>query len=229
MIDINILISGAAGAGIQTMGYILAKAASKSGYPVFAWQEYESRIRGGSNSFLVKINEHVTNSPRMMADLILPFDDRSRSKYLPFLKEDGLLIEADERDGRDERDERAIAVPFLRIAEEKLGNRLFGNSVAVGALAGVLGIELEILSQVLSLEFSGKGGEIVDKNILAAAEGYRLARAGCNGRCPWSLPRRQGRYYLISGNEPLAVGAAAAGCRFMTAYPMTPYSKPWML
>ena len=61
MIDINIIISGSAGQGIQTIGYILAKTASKSGYNVFSWQEYESRIRGGLSSYRIRISDYPIN------------------------------------------------------------------------------------------------------------------------------------------------------------------------
>ena len=59
MIDINIVVSGAAGQGVQTVGTVLAKTAHRAGYCVFSWQEYESRIRGGSNSYRIRISEEV--------------------------------------------------------------------------------------------------------------------------------------------------------------------------
>ena len=43
--------------------------------------------------------------------------------------------------------------------------------------------------------------------------------------CPWNLPRRDARFYHISGNEAIALGAAYAGCRFISAYPMTPSTE----
>ncbi|MFO7644132.1 MAG: 2-oxoacid:acceptor oxidoreductase family protein [Desulfosarcina sp.] len=47
MVDLNVVIAGAAGEGVQTVGEVLARAIAGHGYAVYAWQEFESRIRGG--------------------------------------------------------------------------------------------------------------------------------------------------------------------------------------
>jgi 2-oxoglutarate ferredoxin oxidoreductase subunit alpha len=216
MIDINIVVSGAAGQGIQTIGYVIAKTASEAGYYVFSWQEYESRIRGGSNSYRIRVSDHLVNSPLVKADILLALNSKSRAKYRSLLKDNGILVD------EQERGDRVITVPFAKIAHETFENKLFANTVAAGVLAAVLGIELEPLKEVVSDEFAGKGEEIVSKNITAATEGYMIAKKSCEGICLWQLPRREHMHYLISGNEALALGAATAGCRFIAAYPMTP-------
>ena len=216
MIDINIVVSGAAGQGIQTIGYIIAKTASEAGYYVFSWQEYESRIRGGSNSYRIRVSDGSVNGPLVSADVFLPLDKTSKAKYRPLLKETGIMID------EHETGDRVITVPFVSIAKTKFGNKLFANTVASGALAAVLGLEPESLNDVITAEFTGKGDEIIRTNLAAAASGYKRAQKSCEGVCPWVLPRREQKQYLISGNEALALGAAAAGCRFIAAYPMTP-------
>jgi len=216
MIDISIIISGSAGQGIQTVGYILAKTVSKAGYNVFSWQEYESRIRGGSSSYRIRISDYPINAPFVKADILLSLDYKSNEKYLPLLKEDGIILD------EHQTGKRIINVPFVGIAQKTFRNKIFANVVAVGALGAVIGIDPDSLNKVISSQFSRKGEEIVSKNIAAAAEGYRSARKSCEGICSWILPKIEQQYYLISGNEAMALGAAAAGCRFMAAYPMTP-------
>ncbi len=216
MIDINMVVSGAAGQGIQTVGHMISKVASAAGYCVFSWKEYESRIRGGSNSYNIRVSEEPRNTPHLKADIFMPLDKKSKAKYLPLLKEDGIFID------EEESGDRIITVPFTKIASEKFENKIFSNTVALGALTSVLGIALEPLNRIIEKEFSRKGEDIVNTNLAAAAEGYHLAEEKCKGVCPWLLPERENKYYLISGNEALPIGAAAAGCRFIAAYPMTP-------
>jgi 2-oxoglutarate ferredoxin oxidoreductase subunit alpha len=223
MIDLTIVIAGAAGQGIQTIGAIIARTASEAGYAVFSWQEYESRIRGGSNSYRIRVGENPVNAPRARADIFMALDSNSKVKYRPLLKPDGIIVD------EQETGENAITVPFVRIAEEEFGNKLFANTVAAGALAAALSLELESLSAIIAAEFAGKSDEIVAKNQAAAAAGYQRAKRECECVCPWELPKREHgqnlqeqRQYLIGGNEALALGAAAAGCRFIAAYPMTP-------
>ena len=216
MIDINVLISGAAGQGIQTVGTILAKTASRSGYNVFSWQEYESRIRGGSNSYWIRISENTVNAPLSQADIFMPLDKKSKAKYLPSLKKDGIRI--------DEEDigEKIINIPFTKMSEEKFENKLFANTVAIGSLSAVLGIDFIFLKEVLTEEFSEKTEELITRNLSAANAGYQKGQMLRGSVCNWELPVINREYYLISGNEAVALGAAAAGCRFIAAYPMTP-------
>ena len=48
-IDLNFMVGGEAGQGIQTIGFVLGKTMARGGLHVFADQDYESRIRGGHN------------------------------------------------------------------------------------------------------------------------------------------------------------------------------------
>jgi len=216
MQDMNVVIAGAAGEGVQTVGDILAHTISAQGYAAFTWQEYESRIRGGQNSYSIRIGEKPQNAPLLPADVLLALNEGAVKKYEPLLKEEGTLL------AQNQLRERMIAIPFVEIAEEELGDKIYADTIAVGALVGVLGIDLDTLKQVLVEKFRRKGNEVVESNLSAAEEGYRRATQGCKDMCPWKLPRRGGRYYLISGNEAIPLAAAFAGCRFIAAYPMTP-------
>lgn len=215
MEDINVVIAGMAGEGIQTVGAVLAKTVSAQGYAVFTWKEYESRIRGGRNSFSIRIGDAPKNAPLAEADILLSFDDAATAKYTPLVKPGGIRVL--EKVGRD----KDIAIPFGDIARE-LGGVIYANAVAVGALAAMLGIEAATLMSVIGKTFAKKGDRVADTNIAAAEKGFSLATQGCRGMCPWRLPRREGRYYLIGGNEAVSLGAVRGGCRFISAYPMTP-------
>jgi 2-oxoglutarate ferredoxin oxidoreductase subunit alpha len=216
MENINLVIAGAAGEGVQTIGDILAHTISAQGYAVFAWQEYESRIRGGQNSYSIRIADKCQNAPRIPADVLLALNEGAVKKYEPLLKEGGMLL------AQSQVREQMIAIPFVEIANEELGNKLYANTIAAGAVVGVLGIDLDTLKQVLRREFESKGTQVVDANLSAAEAGYRHATQECKDMCPWELPKRRARYYLIAGNEAIPLAAAFAGCRFIAAYPMTP-------
>lgn len=215
MEDVNVVIAGSAGEGIQTIGTLLAAAASESGYAVFAWQEYESRIRGGQNSFSLRIGQSALNAPMAEADILVALNEVAASKYNCLLKKEGLLL-AQKGSG-----ERCVIIPFLEISQ-KIGGEIYSNAVAAGAAAAMLDIAKETLLKVIGQTFAQKGGQVVEHNIAAATEGFLLARQACQGKCPWSLPQREGRHQLVDADETIALGAVMAGCRFISAYPMTP-------
>lgn len=219
MMDVNVVISGAAGEGIQTVGTIFSGAVSRCGLAVFSWQEYESRIRGGLNSYSIRVSTSVKNAPRRDADILLPLRKEARTKYRPWLNPQGLII-ADEKNDSDDAIE--IHVPFSKLAQEKWQNPLYANTIAVGSLWSVIGGDFEALRSAIEEEFAGKAEKIIKSNVEAARDGYVYAQKSCQGICSWRLEKRPERYYLIAGNPAIAIGAVKAGCRFMSAYPMTP-------
>jgi hypothetical protein len=62
--NLNVMIGGEAGQGVQSLGFILAKSLARGGYHVFADQDYESRIRGGHNFFWVRVSDSQIAAPR---------------------------------------------------------------------------------------------------------------------------------------------------------------------
>jgi 2-oxoglutarate ferredoxin oxidoreductase subunit alpha len=216
MEDLNIVVAGSAGEGIQTIGEVLAETIAGHGYAVFAWQEFESRIRGGQNSYSIRISEKPTNAPVVRADILLALNDGAALKYEPLIQKDGILIA-----GKKIRD-RMIPIAFADIAEKELGDKIYANTIAIGAMAAAIGMNLDVIHTVLAQKFANKGEAVVAANRLAAEKGYALTREGCQDICPWRLPERDTRYRLIAGKEALAMAAVLAGCRFMAAYPMSP-------
>lgn len=216
MEDINIVIAGAAGEGVQTVGAVLAETLLARGYAVFAWQEFESRIRGGHNSYALRIGETARNAPLMEADILLALNEGAVEKYRGRLKESGILI------GPSEKADPAIAIPFGKLAKERLESGIYANTIALGAIIGALDIELETLFGVLLPRFEKKGEKVVSKNREAAEIGFQMAEEKCRDICPWKLPEREERYHLINGHEAAALGAVHAGCRFVAGYPMSP-------
>ncbi len=216
MEDLNIIIAGAAGEGVQTVGEVLAKTLTFQGYAVFTWKEYESRIRGGQNSYSIRVGEHPRNASLFQADILLALNDGAVKKYRERVREDGVVV------ARTETEEEIIAIPFEDMAKEEAGGKIYTNTVAVGALVGMLGIDFEPLKEVLKRMFSDKGKEVLDANFKAAETGFQRAKQECRERCRWTLPKRDDTWFLISGNEAIPVAAAYAGCRFISAYPMTP-------
>ena len=216
MRDLNVVIAGAAGEGIQSVGGIFSEAVSAQGYAVFSWKEYESRIRGGVNRFAIRIGEKPVNAPLEKADILLVLNGKASAKYRYLLKEKGVLVS-----GEDE-DEKTITIDFKKTAREAFGDAIYANMVAVGVLAGILGMNPDHLKNVVAKKFKGKSKQIIENNRSAAAKGYEMAEKSCRNQCLWELPPRDETYTLIAGNEMLPIAAAHGGCRFIAAYPMTP-------
>jgi 2-oxoglutarate ferredoxin oxidoreductase subunit alpha len=150
MESINIVIAGAASEGAQIIGDVLAETVLAQGYAVFGWKEYESRIRGGQNSYSIRISENVRNAPLIRADILLCLTKGAVKKHEHLIKQQGILLA--QKKGR----ERMVTAFSTEIAEKEIGNRIYANTVAEGALTSVLCIELDALKKVLEKRFSKK-------------------------------------------------------------------------
>src|SRR5512143_1606680 len=151
--DTTIKIGGEAGQGIQTIGDALGRVFARSGYHVFTNQDYESRIRGGHNFYQIRIADRPVMAPRDGVDIIVALDKASIGLHQQELTPKGHIIyDADTL--KEKHDEaRFLDVPFVRLATEHGGNKIMANSVATGAVLGMLGVELNVLLALIEETF----------------------------------------------------------------------------
>ena len=101
----------------------------------------------------------------------------------------------------------------MKIAKEIGNPRVFG-SVAGGALFKLYNIDISFLEEVLKETFKN---EIASLNIEAVKRGNALVDS------LYSIDSSgKDDNILIDGNDAIALGVIAAGCKFYSAYPMTP-------
>ena len=219
--DINFMVGGEAGQGVQSMGFILAKAFARGGYHVFADQDYESRVRGGHNFLRVRISDSKVEAISEEVDILLALNQETIELHRRELVRGGVTVFDGEELKNVTNDGALFSVPLEKLAEEKAGARLMANTVALGVALGLVHYDPEILDGVLREHFGT--GEKGEGNVKAAAAGYEYAVNNFKGKFKQSLnPLTDKKRMLINGNEAIALGAIAAGCTFMAAYPMTP-------
>ena len=95
------------------------------------------------------------------------------------------------------------------------------NTVATGVIMGVLGYPIEPLLEALPETLKSKDEKNITVNRNAAKNGYEYAGIHCT-QCAFTLSSTSERLMVIDGNEAIGLGAAASGCKFYSAYPMTP-------
>ena len=219
--DINFMVGGEAGQGVQSMGFILAKAFARGGYHVFADQDYESRVRGGHNFLRVRISDSKVEAISEEVDILLALNQETIELHRRESVRGGVTV-FDGEELKDVKNDGALfSVPLEKLAEEKAGAKLMANTVALGVALGLVHYDSEILGGVLREHFGT--GEKGEGNVKAAAAGYEYAVNNFKGKFKQSLnPLTDKKRMLINGNEAIALGAIAAGCTFMAAYPMTP-------
>ena len=225
--DMSIVIGGDAGQGVESSGAGFALSFARAGLHVFGLQDYRSRIRGGHNFYQIRLSEQQRLSHSNPVHLVLALTPETVELHLDQLAEGGAVIFPDKFEIDPEplkkRGVRLDALPLTRIAEEH-GSRVMTNTAALGAAAGITEFPLEFMESVIRDNFAAKGQQVVDANLKVADAAYRLARERYGAEFRFKLAPVKGapRRMLMNGNEALAMGALAGGCRFVSAYPMTP-------
>ncbi|MEE9203263.1 MAG: 2-oxoacid:acceptor oxidoreductase subunit alpha [Dehalococcoidia bacterium] len=217
------MVGGEAGQGVQTVGLVLARVLARSGWWVFADQDYESRIRGGHNFFRVRAREGPVHAHSEALDLLIALDRNSIDLHQSEVAPGGIILCDGEKLKLEQQPPNTLSVPLERLAREAVSNPLMANTVAMGAALGVSGYDIGLLEDVLEGHFAASGTEVVQANVQAARAGYHYVTSELKVRTRQQLtPRGKAGRLLLTGNEALALGALAAGCRFMASYPMTP-------
>lgn len=225
-IDFNIMVGGEAGQGVQSVGMILAKVLAYGDFQVFADQDYESRIRGGHNFFRVRVKNSEVQAVSLSLDMLVALNRETIALHEKELKPGGVIIYDGEQTKVESKGAHYVNVPLVKLAEDIAKNKLMANTVAVGAILGLVGYDFDLLAFILKSEFSRHGEQVVKDNVASARAGYDFTRErGAALRVPSLQPRIGGQHRLVlTGNEALCLGAMAGGCKFLAGYPMTPSS-----
>lgn len=220
--DYSIKIGGEAGQGIQTIGDALGRVFTRSGYHVFSHQDYESRVRGGHNFYQIRLSDNPLAASRNSIDILVALDRESITRHAHELTPDGRIIHDASGLKFKSTEPAFLDIPFEKFALEQGGDAIMANTVATGAVLGLLGMEADLLLALIADTFKPKGDTVVLANTSAAQAGYHYAREHCAG-CSFSVATvTVKRRMLIGGIEAIALGALASGCKFYAAYPMTP-------
>ncbi|WP_042472081.1 2-oxoacid:acceptor oxidoreductase subunit alpha [Bacillus ndiopicus] len=221
-------VGGQQGEGIESTGEIFATAMNRLGYHLYGYRHFSSRIKGGHTNNKITVRPTQVRSIADDLDILVAFDQETIDVNYKELTASSIIL-------ADARFEPAspegctaplFAVPFTEIATE-LGTSLMKNMVAIGATAALLNLEETVFQSVVEEIFGRKGEEVVAKNIEAIQKGREAIAEQIGDRVgEWALAPADGqRRLFMIGNDAIALGAIAAGSRFMAAYPITPASE----
>ncbi|MFQ6058144.1 MAG: 2-oxoacid:acceptor oxidoreductase subunit alpha [Anaerolineae bacterium] len=225
--DMTFKMGGEAGQGVESTGAGFAKALARGGLHIFGLQDYMSRIRGGYNFFQIRVAEREIYSHDETVHLLLAFNEEAVEQHRHELVEGGGII-FDEKLKLDEealaqRGIRAFRMPLAQIAQDVGGARIMINTAAVGAASGVTDYPFDYMAGVIEENFARKGPEVVEANLNVARAAYDYAQEHYAADFAYKLaPIEAPPRMVINGNLAICLGAVAAGCRFVSAYPMTP-------
>jgi len=222
-------IGGEAGYGIMSIGLMFSKVCTRAGLYVYDYAEYPSLIRGGHNTYDVRVEQEEIFSQIRLVDILVALNEETVRLHINELTSSGALIYDGDATPIDlsklRKDIIYISVPLVKIAREIGKDPIMRNTVSLGASFALVGLDFDIVRGVIEDTFSGKDKEIIDTNVSTAKAGYDFVIAKNisfkNKLQKVKSPLRM----VVSGNEAIGMGAIKAGMKFFCAYPMTPTSS----
>jgi len=231
--DISIMIAGQAGDGVLFTGNVLAKILKKEGWEVATSRYFPSNIRGEPTQYTIRASQKKVFGLGNEIDVLLSFDCASIIKNSKLVAQGGLVLcdgeELSRLEPKHRKGKTFHRFPLKILARKNFKNEIFKNMIALGALCYILDLNFRIVERIIIDAFmKRKGKDIVRMNIDALNLGCEQALLTVEKSERHKLVKKKNKGKMfISGDEAIAVGALAAGCRFFAAYPICPATEIW--
>jgi 2-oxoglutarate ferredoxin oxidoreductase subunit alpha len=207
----TIIVAGAAGEGINTVELFIEKILKKSGYEIFSYKNYMSRVRGGYNYSTIVVSDERVFATVEEADIFIALNQEAHNSAQVQLAKGGLLI-TEEEISDQAKIENVLSFTKEKFPEEIKGKNAF-SMAAVGVVLKHFGVEADLLEDVSNKKWKD---EVNRENQKAVAWGYEQIKSEL-------VPKvNHQKRMLVGGNQAVALGALSAGLSFYSAYPMAP-------
>jgi len=230
--DFSIIVGTKNGSGSSTANNTLLRAIFKMGIPVSGKNLFPSNIQGLPTWYTIRANKDGFTARREEQEIVIAMNPDSFARDLASVAPGGAFYYADDIKQPITRADIAVyPMPVKQIVRSDPNvpsdfRDLVGNMVYVGALAQMIGIDLEKIHAALSFHFKGKQKPI-DMNLNTVKAGAEWARANLEKKDPFYLEpmNKTDGLIMADGNTAGALGSIFGGLQFAAWYPITPASS----
>jgi len=234
--DLEIMFGGQAGDGSLTTGDLIAGVFKRMGLDVYTYKDFPSRIRGGHTNYVIRAGERPNYGMADLVDGLVAFDLEAVEAHIEEIRPGGFVIFDNSSDVLTEAVKRTditwYEVPLAKIAKDDLGLELVRNTISLGVLGALVGMDPAIMRHDVAGVYKRKGEKVVDINIRAieAGENYVKEHFAAIPSGYGLKAKPDGDRLIMMGNDAIGYGALVGGCRFMAGYPITPATDvlEWM-
>lgn len=222
--DVSVMIGGQGGDGTLTVSDLLGRYFLHRGLYVYTSRNVLSRIRGGHADATVRGSRDPTSAVKSQVDVLVAFDHEAIDLGREELAPHGFVL-YDSTTFRSELP-NAAGFPFATLVGGPLGQPIFKNTAAYGALSVLFGFDPAGTRLVIEERFRRRGGEALEKNLKALEIGRKVAQEAPGVANRFSVAAGDGRNLILTtGNHAVALGFVVGGGRFFAGYPITPATE----
>ncbi len=226
---LNIRITGAAWAWVNSTVDIVAGLFVELGYDLISDIEYESRIKGWVNFFDVSISDLGEKYLTKKVDILLAFNSESLEKAVPSLKSWATIIT-----NKKWSEKSALKLEWFNVLDLEIADK-YDNTYLLWILAKYLNIDLSIILDKIEKVFARKWETVVNYNKAVIENIYNtyeikdavnsistdnvdMSINGISIKKIWEAKN------ISYWNKAIATWAIASELEYFAAYPMTPAS-----
>ncbi len=228
--DFALKLANVNGTGSASANSLLMQAIFRMGVPVSGKNLFPSNIQGLPTWYEIRVNHTGYVARAQDYDIVVTMNAQTYDRDVKEVQSGGYLLydstwPLDSRLVRE--DVTFLGVPFAKLCNEHFkGPRdriLMKNIAYAGSLVALLGIDSDVISELLEEKFGGKV-KLRDSNQLAMRLGVEYAREHFDCPLPIRLEPIAGNEdkILIDGNTAAALGCLYAGATVAAWYPITP-------
>jgi 2-oxoglutarate ferredoxin oxidoreductase subunit alpha len=230
--DFVVKFANVNGSGSASANGLFAKAVLKMGVPVAARNIFPSNIQGLPTWYEVRVVEAGWRGRRGGVDLMVAMNPETWTEDVLEIEPGGYLFYDSTKPlppSKFRVDVTVVAMPLMEICNATYSDprqrQLFKNIIYLGALAGLLAIEPEVIEALLAVQYKGKQA-LQESNRTAFRLGFDYAAANF-GPIGLRIERRDkvGNRIFVDGNNAAALGAVYGGATVCAWYPITPSSS----
>jgi len=228
--DFVVRFANVNGTGSASANLLFAKAIFRMGIPVAPKNIFPSNIQGLPTWYEVRVSEKGYLGRREGVDIMICVNPQSMPSDVADVKSGGYFLYDSTKALHPElirEDVNYIGVPLMEICLREFTDprqrQLFKNIIYVGALSALLGIEFEVLEQLLTEQFNGKE-KLIAPNVKSLKLGIQYIHENYAYPLDLRLERRDliGDRILAEGNDACGLGAVYGGATVVAWYPITP-------
>jgi 2-oxoglutarate ferredoxin oxidoreductase subunit alpha len=228
----TVKIKGRAGDGVISAGDMLLLAISHYGLFGSIYREYPSNIQGGNAAVTIRISETPSPEPigridcifiNFNSDLEAEISNCAKNAVLIFNSSHCVQSELQSLlEKHEHQDIQLYPVSFSKESDEYHSNK-YHSAMILGLIGKYLSIPFSHLEYAVEQKFTVKKPSLIQKTIVWIRNGYQINPHESYPGYTLPAPIAQSsELVILDGNELIAIGALAAGCRFFASYPITP-------
>ncbi len=195
------------------------------------------RSRGNGFNFLLALGDSFARNPQQGADTVYGNEEiKPLSENLDDLNEGGVivydegLLDEDTLDRADldlaaraEANDWHVYPLDLRGLAREHGREVMRNTAGVGATAALLDMDLQHIEDLME---DAMTGDVLEANLDILERAYDSVREEYETTHDLRVPTGDNdeQQVLMSGSSAVSYGAIDEGCRFISGYPMTPWT-----